>query len=35
MTTKNIARYIMTFALVLGSVTLSAKAVTNVDVVPL
>lgn len=32
---KNIARYIMTLALVLGSVTLSAKAVTNVDAVPL
>lgn len=32
---KNIARYIMVFALVFGSATLSAKAVTNVDAVPL
>ena len=32
---KNIARYIMIFALVFGSATLSAKAVTNVDAVPL
>lgn len=32
---KNIARYIMIFALVFGSATLSAKAMTNVDTVPL